>query len=57
MGRDELAAFLKRLTTERRLTPHTAAAYEHDLGALLAFCEREQIAAFTRQATAAPDSR
>jgi integrase/recombinase XerC len=47
VGRDELAAFLKRLATERRLSPHTVAAYEHDLGALLAFCEREQIASFT----------
>jgi integrase/recombinase XerC len=35
------------LTTERRLSPHTVAAYEHDLRALLAFCEREQIASFT----------
>ena len=46
MGRDELAAFLKRLATERRLSPHTVAAYEHDLDALLAFCEREQLASF-----------
>ena len=46
MGHDELAAFLKRLATERRLSPHTVAAYEHDLGALLKFCEREQIASF-----------
>ena len=46
MGRDELAAFLQRLATERRLSPHTVAAYEHDLDALLAFCEREQVASF-----------
>jgi integrase/recombinase XerC len=46
VGRDELAAFLKRLATERRLSPHTVAAYEHDLDALLAFCEREQVASF-----------
>jgi len=46
VGRDELAAFLKRLATERRLSPHTVAAYEHDLDALLKFCEREQIASF-----------
>ena len=46
MGHDELAAFLKRLSTERRLSPHTVAAYEHDLRALLAFCEREQIPSF-----------
>ena len=46
MGQAELAAFLKRLATERRLSPHTVAAYEHDLRALLEFCEREQIASF-----------
>ncbi len=46
MGHDELAAFLRRLATERRLSPHTVAAYEHDLSALLKFCEREQIASF-----------
>ena len=46
MGRDELAAFLKRLKTERRLSPHTCEAYERDLHALLQFCEREQIASF-----------
>ncbi len=46
MGRDELAAFLQRLATERRLSPHTVAAYEHDLDALLAFCEREQVGSF-----------
>jgi integrase/recombinase XerC len=46
VGRDELAAFLKRLATERRLSPHTVEAYERDLHALLDFCEREQIATF-----------
>jgi integrase/recombinase XerC len=46
VGRDELAAFLKRLATERRLSPHTVSAYEHDLSALLDFCEREQTASF-----------
>jgi integrase/recombinase XerC len=46
VGRDELAAFLKRLATERRLSPHTVEAYERDLHALLEFCEREQIATF-----------
>ena len=46
MGQAELAAFLKRLATERRLSPHTVEAYEHDLRALLEFCEREQIATF-----------
>ena len=46
MGQDELAAFLKRLATERRLSPHTSEAYERDLRELLAFCEREHIASF-----------
>jgi integrase/recombinase XerC len=46
VGHDELAAFLKRLQTERRLSLHTCEAYERDLRALLAFCEREQIASF-----------
>jgi integrase/recombinase XerC len=46
VGHDELAAFLKRLTTERRLSPHTGEAYERDLRELLAFCEREQIKSF-----------
>jgi integrase/recombinase XerC len=46
VGQDELAAFLKRLATERRLSPHTVAAYGHDLRALLDFLEREQIASF-----------
>ncbi|HUQ52923.1 MAG TPA: tyrosine recombinase XerC [Gammaproteobacteria bacterium] len=46
MGRDELAAFLKRLATERRLSPHTVEAYERDLHALLDFCARGQIATF-----------
>jgi integrase/recombinase XerC len=46
VGGQELAAFLSRLTTERRLSPHTAAAYTRDLNALLDFCEREQIVSF-----------
>jgi integrase/recombinase XerC len=46
VGQDELAAFLERLTTERRLSPHTVAAYEHDLRALLQFLGREQVASF-----------
>jgi integrase/recombinase XerC len=46
VGQAELAAFLKRLATERRLSPHTVEAYGRDLRALLDFCEREQIASF-----------
>jgi integrase/recombinase XerC len=46
VGQDELAAFLKRLATERRLSPHTVAAYERDVRELLAFCGRERIASF-----------
>lgn len=46
MGETELAAFLQRLRTERRLSPHTALAYEHDLKALLAFCQRESLQSF-----------
>ena len=46
MGQHELAAFLKRLSTERRLSPHTVTAYTRDLHALLGFCERERIEEF-----------
>jgi len=46
VGRAELAAFVQRLATERRLSPHTVEAYERDLLALLEFCAREQIASF-----------
>ncbi len=46
MGEAELVDFLRRLKTERRLSPHTVEAYERDLRALLAFCAREQIASF-----------
>jgi integrase/recombinase XerC len=46
VGQAELAAFLKRLATERRLSPHTVEAYARDLHALLEFCGREQIASF-----------
>jgi integrase/recombinase XerC len=43
VGQIELAAFLKRLSTERRLSPHTVTAYTRDLLALFAFCEHEKI--------------
>jgi integrase/recombinase XerC len=46
VGLEELAAFLTRLKTERRLSPHTVAAYTRDLNALFDFCEREQIGSF-----------
>ena len=45
-GHKELAAFLERLKTERRLSPHTIGAYQRDLNALLGFCEREGVASF-----------
>jgi integrase/recombinase XerC len=44
VGHPELAAFLERLKTERRLSPHTLSAYQRDLNALLGFCEREGVA-------------
>jgi integrase/recombinase XerC len=46
VGQQELAAFLQRLATERRLSPHTVTAYTRDLTALLEFCEREGVADF-----------
>ena len=46
MFHKELAEFLQRLKTERRLSPHTVMAYQRDLNALLGFCEREKIDSF-----------
>ena len=43
VGYRELADFLQRLKTERRLSPHTVTAYQRDLNALLGFCERERV--------------
>jgi len=40
---EELARFLTRLKTERRLSGHTLAAYERDLNALFDFCAREGV--------------
>jgi integrase/recombinase XerC len=40
----EIAAFLQSLRTERRLSPHTSAAYSRDLVALADYCTREGIA-------------
>ena len=42
-GHGEVAAFLERLKTERRLSPHTVSAYQRDLNALLGFCARERV--------------
>jgi len=40
---DAIDAFLSCLTTERRLSPHTVAAYARDLKALVGYCEREGV--------------
>jgi integrase/recombinase XerC len=45
VGSNELAAFLQELKHQRRLSPHTLAAYERDLRALLEFCAREGVRA------------
>ena len=39
----EIAEYLQSLRTERRLSPHTSAAYARDLAALSDFCERESV--------------
>ncbi len=39
-----IGRYLAHLRTERRLSPHTEAAYRRDLDALVAFCEGERIA-------------
>ena len=44
---DALAAFLKELATERRLSRHTIDAYARDLAALLDFMQRESIESLT----------
>jgi integrase/recombinase XerC len=43
---DALEQFLRRLTAERRLSPHTITAYRRDLNALLDFCAREKVESF-----------
>jgi integrase/recombinase XerC len=43
-SRDWLQRFARHLATERRLSPHTSAAYAHDLGALTTWCEQQGIA-------------
>jgi integrase/recombinase XerC len=46
--RSELAAFLQRLKTERRLSPHTSSGYQRDLNALLGFCDREGVQSYAQ---------
>jgi integrase/recombinase XerC len=41
---EPIAAFLRRLATEKRLSRHTVEAYQRDLAALADFCEREGVA-------------
>jgi integrase/recombinase XerC len=43
-----IGRYLAHLRTERRLSPHTEAAYRRDLDALVAFCEGEKIADWRR---------
>jgi integrase/recombinase XerC len=41
-----IGRYLAHLRTERRLSPHTESAYRRDLDALVAYCDREKIAAW-----------
>ena len=43
IGSNELAAFLKELHHQRRLSPHTLEAYERDLRAMLDYCARQNL--------------
>ncbi len=43
-----IGRYLAHLRTERRLSPHTEAAYRRDLEALAAFCDAEKIAEWKR---------
>src|SRR5690606_2410339 len=40
---EDVAAFLTHVSTERRLSPHTAPAYRRDPDALTDFCRREDV--------------
>lgn len=42
----QVAQFLRRLASERRLSPHTVAAYRRDLDSLAAFCTKEGVRSF-----------
>ena len=44
--RERIERFLSHLHVERRMSPHTLAAYRHDLLALLGFCERRDVQRF-----------
>jgi integrase/recombinase XerC len=43
VGVEALEAFLEKLRTERRLSPHTLSAYRRDLSAFTEFCARERL--------------
>jgi len=45
-SRDALERFLRYLSSERRLSPHTITAYRHDLEALALWCGAQGIAAW-----------
>jgi integrase/recombinase XerC len=45
-GARHVEQFLTQLRVERRLSPHTLAAYRRDLAALLGYCRAEQLASF-----------
>ena len=38
---EDLDRYLDHLSLERRLSPHTCAAYSRDLHALIAFCDQQ----------------
>ncbi|MGA2776477.1 MAG: tyrosine recombinase XerC [Steroidobacteraceae bacterium] len=40
--------FLAHLANERRMSPHTVAAYRHDLDSLVRFCERRRVASWAQ---------
>lgn len=43
-ARDWLGHYARHLTSERRLSPHTASAYQRDLAAFVRFCDSTGIA-------------